>query len=56
MPDPSLTHSPLVESELTQEQILEHVSWFADQICMENNRGDIVESCRELIAAANARD
>jgi hypothetical protein len=34
----------------TNEELVNHVGWFADEACLENSSGDIADSCRELIA------
>lgn len=41
--------------ELTLEELVEHVRWFADKDCLETSSGDIADSCRELIAIAADR-
>jgi hypothetical protein len=35
---------------VTDEELIAKVEWFADECCMEENKGDIVATCRELIA------
>lgn len=35
--------------EPTDEKLTEHVRWFADERCWDEDSGDIADSCRELI-------
>jgi hypothetical protein len=34
----------------TVKELVNHVGWFADEVCLENSSRDIADSCRELIA------
>ena len=45
----ALLAEPVAEGP-TVEELVNHVGWFADEACLENNSGDIADSCRELIA------